>query len=93
VTYDWKEQAAFEATIKAEFLGWTMLHAGRTADVTRKVYIATVQKGPIAESVEFVPGNEFPWRVHDHKAETLAVAKARRAARLREHLETLEGAP
>ncbi len=91
MTFDWKEQAAFEATITAEFSGWTVLHAALSPLYTPRTYVATVQKGPIAESVAFVPGDEFPWRVSDLKAETLAVAKARRAARLREHLETLEG--
>lgn len=91
MTYDWKEQAAFEATVKAEFPGWTVLHAALSPLYTSRTYAAMVQKGPITESVHFVPGDEFPWRVHDLKAETLASAKARRVARLREHLETLEG--
>lgn len=88
---DWAEFRAFEAAVKAEFPGWTVLHADVPPLHTPRTYVAIVQKGPITESVHFVPGDEFPWRVDGLLAETLAFAKARRAARLREHLETLEG--
>lgn len=91
MTADWKDQAAFEATITAEFPMWEVLNAALSPLYTSRTYAALVQKGPITESVHFVPGDEFPWRVDGLKAETLAFAKARKAARLREHLETLEG--
>lgn len=86
---DYEMKQRVRRAVEAEFKGWTINHVEQAWQ--RRHWTVRISKGPVDAVVYFTEGNEVPWSVDGLHAETLSDARARRVARLREHMETLEG--
>lgn len=86
---DYEMEQQVRRAIQAEFKGWTINQVEQAWQ--QRHWTVRISKGSVDATVYFTEGHEFPWSVDGLRAETLSAARARRVARLREHLETMEG--
>jgi hypothetical protein len=86
---DYEMEQQVRRAIQAEFKGWTIDHLEKTW--RQRQWSVHITNGLVHAIVYYIDADQFPWSVDGLRAETLSAARARRVARLREHLETMEG--
>jgi hypothetical protein len=86
---DYEMEHQVRRAVEAEFKGWTINQVEQAWK--QRHWTVRISKGSVDATVYHNAGDEFPWSVDGLRAETLSEARARRVARLREHMETLEG--